>query len=215
MAKDVPFVSNTDDDLHCVQAAFMIILKYFMPDTKMDWDEWSDLTGFEKDKGTWPIAGLAWFHEQGFGVKHIESFDFGALASRGENYLKERYPGEIGEWAIEHTNIAAEQARARRLTTVDIFEKREPTLHDIKAAIDEGYLVRAHVNAKRLNNEEGYFGHSVVVFDYDNYHVKLHDPGLPAMPNRTVSFKDFEAAWHNPDDGSAEMSAIRKERTSE
>lgn len=209
MSKTIPFVANTDDDLHCLQAAFMSILRYFNPDANMDWDEWSRLTGFEKGKGTWPIAGLVWFHQQGFDVQHIESFDFNAFSAHGETYLRQRYPGETGEWAIEHTNIPAEQKRAQELSKLGIFENREPTLQDIKIAIDEGYLVRVHVNSRQLNNEAGYFGHAVVVFDYDNLGVTLHDPGLPAIPNRKVLFEDFERAWHNPDDGSAELSAIR------
>jgi hypothetical protein len=209
MTKEVPFISNTPDDLHCLQAAFMIILKYFKPDSNIEWGEWSKITGFEKDKGTWAIAGLAWFRDQGFDVKHIETFDFEAFISQGESYLKQRFPGETGDWAIKHTNIQAEQLRAKRLIGLDVFDNREPTINDIKRYIDEGYLIRAHVNSRQLNNKPGYFGHAVVVFEYDDEGLTLHDPGLPALPNRKVLYADFEKAWFDPDDGTAEMDAIR------
>lgn len=32
MTYDVPFVPNTKDDLYCLQAAYMMIVKYYKPD---------------------------------------------------------------------------------------------------------------------------------------------------------------------------------------
>jgi hypothetical protein len=209
MKRNVPFISNTEDDLHCLQAAFMIILKKFSPDLDMDWDEWSEITGFEEGKGTWPIAGLLWFIENGFNVKQVELFDYVAFIRDGAQYLLKHYGEEVGQWAIEHSNVPLEQKRAKLIIEKNAYENRQPTLDDIKEFIDQGYLIRAHVNAKKLNGKKGYFGHAVVVFDYDDEGFILHDPGLPPMPNRLVSFKDFEAAWADPDASAAELSAIK------
>ena len=208
MSKAVPFIPNSDD-LHCMQAAFMMILKYFKPEFEINWDEWSNLTGFEKDKGTWPIAGLVWFNEHGFEVKHIEDFNFEAFAKDGESYLKNRFPGEGGAWAIEHTNIAAEQARAKKLIKTNINENRNPSISDIKSYLDQGYLVRAHVNSRKLSGREGYFGHEVVVFGYDDSGFTVHDPGPPALRNRKIDFISFENAWIDAEDDAAEMDAIK------
>ncbi len=212
MTKVPPFVSNTKDDLHCLQAAFMIVLKNFEPDMQISWNKWSDITGFEPDKGTWPLAGLVWFKERGYDVRHIEQFDFKAFAEKGEEYLRERYVGESGEWAIEHTNLPAEQQRAAQFSGFNLFDNRNPTINDIKTFIDKGYLVRVHVNARSLNGKSGYFGHAVIVYNYDKDGVILHDPGLPPIPSRKVAYADFERAWFDPEDGSAEMSAIKLAR---
>lgn len=211
MTKAIPFISNTKDELHCLQATFMMILKYFSPDTVIDWNEWSSITGFEEDKGTWPIAGLVWFKEHGYTVKHVEAFDFEQFVKRGEAYLQEKYPGEEGAYVLAHTNIKAEQQRTRQLLDKDICENRTPTLEDIKNYLDLGYLVRVHVNSRKLNGKPGYYGHAVVVFAYDKEGFTLHDPGPPAMPNRKLSFSKFKEAWADPNASAAEMSAIRLE----
>lgn len=112
MKLDITFVANDPDDLHCLQAAFMMIAKYFRPDFNIGWDEWSKLTGFEEDKGTWQTAALLWFYENGFEVKHITVFDFDKFARLGGDYLIEISGEEVGQWQIEHSNILLEQQKA-------------------------------------------------------------------------------------------------------
>ena len=154
MATNVPFIENSDDELHCLQASYMIILKYFKPQFTIKWGEWSKVTGFEQNKGTWPIAGLIWFKKHGFIVKHIELFDIDSFSKDGEAYMRKRYPSDLAEWGIAHTNIPAEEQRARELQQYDICENHIPNIEDIKQYIDEGYLVRVHVNSRKLNSED-------------------------------------------------------------
>ena len=66
----VPFVSNTADDTHCLQSAYMSIAKYFDPNFSIPMDEWSELTGYEEGLGTWANAGLVWFKKHGYDVLH-------------------------------------------------------------------------------------------------------------------------------------------------
>lgn len=207
--KKVPFVSNTSDDLHCLPASYMSIAKYFDPDFSITMDEWSVVTGFEKDKGTWANAGLGWFQQNGYDVKHITLFDYQAFVSHPERYLIEFNGEEVGGWMIRHTNINAEVARVKQLLASNVIEKRIPTLSDITHLLDEGYLVRAAINSSKLSGRKGYVGHAVVVIGYDDEHIFLHDPGLPAIPNRKVTVADFEAAWSDPNDEMKEMDAVR------
>ena len=72
----VPFIENTKDDTHCLQAAYLMIAKFFDKNFDIDWEKWSELTGYEENKGTWAIAGLLWFNENGYDVLHISLFDY-------------------------------------------------------------------------------------------------------------------------------------------
>lgn len=209
MNYNVPFVPNTSDDLHCLQAAYWMILKYFRPDFHIDWDEFSALTGFEQRKGSWSTAGMLWFASKGFKVKYITRFDFEQFIKDGERYLGEYAGAEIGEWEVEHANIPEEVERAKILVTTTIWEKREPTVDDIKGYLNEGYLVECLVNSRRLNGREGYFGHSVVVKGYDAGHLIIHDPGPPSKQDWKIKLADFEAAWADPDPSFKEMSIIK------
>jgi len=203
---NVPFVSNTADDTHCLQAAYMIIAKHFDQTFSIDMGEWSELTGYEEDLGTWANAGLVWFKEHGYDVFHYELFDFEEFIKRPKGYLIEVHGKDAGIWGYNHTNVPVEIERMKKLIASGISERRRPTMDDIKRFIDDGYLVRVTVNCGTLNRDRKYVGHAVVVIDYDETHIHFHDPGLPPIPNRRVTFEEFEAAWS---DQEKELDAIR------
>jgi hypothetical protein len=209
MKYDVPFVSNTPDDLRCVPASYLTILKYFKPDTAMTMSRWSKLTGYEAGKGTWASKALLWFAAHGFDVKHFEQFDYEDFIKSGGDYLIRLAGPEVGQWQIDHSNIPLEQKRAQKLLAGGLIEYREPTINDIKHYLDEGYLVKLLINSRRLNNKPGYVGHSVTAVGYTDDSIIIHDPGLPPIPNRTVKFEDFEAAWAYPNVEAKELDAIR------
>jgi len=191
----VPFISNTSDDMHCLQAAYMSIAQHFDKNFSIPMQEWSELTGFEEGKGTWANAGLVWFKNHGYDVKHLELFDYEAFMKKPQEYMVEIYGEEAGQWGYEHTNIEAEIDRMKEMLAEDIVEQRNPSLDDIKTFLDNGYLARATVNSNKLNNLSGYVGHAVVIIGYDEEALYIHDPGLPAIADRKVLFADFEDAW--------------------
>ena len=209
MIYNVPFVQNTKDDLHCLQATYMMIVKYYKPDFVIDWDEWSKITGFEVGKGTWASAGVLWFNNNGFDVKHHEVFDYDEFFKTGGDYLIKKNGQDIGQWQIEHSNISLEQKRAKQMIDKGLLENREPTIKDIKTYLDGGYLLRASLNSRRLNGNEGYFGHAVTVIGYDDNSFTVHDPGSLPYPKRRILFDDFEAAWADPNKDAKELDAIK------
>jgi hypothetical protein len=204
----VPFIPNTPDDTHCMQAAYMSIAKHFDPAFNIEMKEWSRLTGYEKELGTWANAALVWFKEHGYEVIHIEEFDYAEFIKRPKEYMVEVNGEQAGMWGYEHTNVLAEVPRMQRMLELDIVEQRLPTLQDIRNFLDQGYLVRVTINSDRLNGRaDDYTGHAVVITDCDDARIQLHDPGLPGTPNRVVTISEFEKAWH---DQSPELDAIRK-----
>ena len=209
MKYEVPFVANTSDDLHCLQAAYMMITKFFQKDFDICMDEWSQLTGFETDKGTWANAGLLWFMDNGYDVSHISLFDYKSFVNSPEDYLVKLTGEKVGAWQIAHTNIPAEVSRVKKLLESGVIERREPTIEDIKNLLDDGYLVRVMVNSSRLNGTDGYFGHAVPIIGYDEENIIFHDPGLPPLENRRISINDFEKAWADPNPESKELDAIK------
>lgn len=208
MKREVPFVPNEPDDQHCMQASYMMIAKYFEPDFAIPMDEWSKITAF--DKSTWASAGLLWFQGQGYVVKHITLFDYQRFVEKGEDYLVALNGPEVAAWQIAHSNIQAEQERASKLLASGLIEQREPLQKDIKNYLESGYLVRIMINYCKLAGKARYIGHAVVIFDYDEQGVFMHDPGLPPKANRHVSWVDLEAAWADPNAESKELDAIKR-----
>ena len=65
------------------------------------------------------------------------------------------------------------------------------------------------MNANALDDEEGYTGHFIVIFEYDKKGFLLHDPGLPPRPNRKVSYENFTKAWQYPTEESSNLHAFK------
>ena len=208
MKYEVPFISNTAEDKQCLQAAYGMIRNYFEPDLEMSWDEWSAITGYLPGKGTWSMAGLLWFKERGYSVIHIADFDYAALATEGEKYLIKLHGEELAQWEINNMDMATERTRATLFQASNISINRKPKFSDIKAYLDKGYLVKCQVNLNALNEIPGYTGHAVVVTGYTSSGLIIHDPGLPARPDRYVGSERFIEAWINPETQSAKMDAI-------
>ncbi len=206
----VPFISNTPDNIHCLPVSFMMIIRAFDPSFATPLSEWAGIVGFEEGKGTWANASLVWLKEHGYDVKHITRFDYHAFSLNPEEYLLHAAGEEVGRWQIKHTNIPAEVERVKKLLEAEtIIQKRIPDQGDIRRYLDEGYLLRACVNLSRLNGKDGYIGHAVVITNYSEDGVYIHDPGLPPVENRFVSWDDFEAVWADPNDDAKELDAVR------
>lgn len=209
---DIPFTGNSPDDMHCLQASYLMIRHFFEPEAEViPWDAWASLTGFVPGKGTWSNAGLMWFMEHGYDVTHISTFDYAQFALDGLDYLIEALGEHVGKWEAEFiVDPAAEQSRALQFLKTGAWIKREPTIEDIYSYLNDGYLIKCQLNMKTLNGEPGYLGHAVVVKGYTSTGLILHDPGLPPQPNRHVTVARFLEAWTNPATGTRKLDAIRK-----
>lgn len=206
---NVPFYPNTDDDLHCFQAALRMVLKYFLPDREFTWEELDKLTAKVEGLGTWPMAGLLWMRNEGFEIKNIEPFDYGQFIREPEQYLLDIYGKEVGKWQIEYSELGQEVEFAKRFVQEIEHEIRIPELKEIRLFLDGGYLVMCNVNSIRLNNEKGYAGHFVIVKGHRDNTFILHDPGLPPVENRECDLETFEQAWAYPDEKAKNIMAFK------
>lgn len=209
---EVPFVGNSADDKHCLQASYMMIRTYFEPLAEdIPGETWDELTGYVSGKGTWSMAGLMWFKENGYDAVHVGAFDYSRLVVDGADYLTEAFGDEAGRWLIAHAiDLPAERTRALKFLGTGIWQRRVPTIKDVFEYLDKGYLVNCSVNLCALDGRPGYLGHAVVVKGYSDTHVILHDPGLPPRPNRHVPIDVFLDAWANPLRKTEMLDAIRR-----
>lgn len=194
---DVPFVANTDDDLHCYSASLAMILGYFVPDATVGIDVGTRISEKPDDKAVWPLHAPLWLQRHGFDVSVVFDFDYRAVADTGLDYVRGRYGDEVADYQAEHSVVPTADVVNAFLDEVS-FEKRIPELEEVTNALDGGALVAVTVNSSLLKGEEGYMNHSVVVKGYTAEGVILHNPGLPPEPQQHVGFDDFVAAWSHP-----------------
>lgn len=203
-----PFFSNTPDNTHCYQAVLKMLLKQYFPNEDYSWQELEKISAKVEGLWTWPTAGLLWLAEKGLSVKSIGLFDYLAFAKQGEQYLLDFYGKTVGQSQIDHSDIPQEQAIAEAYVQKAVRETRQAEISDIAVALSTGALVICNVNQKALNDEEGYSGHFVLIYNHDGDSLFLQDPGLPAYAERKVSFAQFTKAWGYPTEKSQGMVSV-------
>jgi len=209
MHESVPFYSNTPDDTHCFQAGTKMVAKYFWPQEDYSWEQLEKITAKIDGLWTWPTAGLLWLQSKGAEIKIVEMFDYPTFVEEGKEYLLSYYGSEVGSAQIQHSDIPHEVSLVKQALPKLQIEQRIPTFRDIRALLDEGFLVCCNVNSMALNGKLGYVGHFVVIFSYTDNSFTLHDPGLPAQESREVSFEQFEKAWAYPEEKAKGLMAMK------
>lgn len=207
--KQVPFYPNTSDDTHCYQAALKMVLKYFLPNKDFSWEELEKLTAKVEGLWTWPTQGLINLHKMGFEIVDIDDFDIEEFIRDSKDYLIRKYGREVGEAQIKYSDLEQERRIYKEYLKLNLHQQRTPTIEDLKKLIDAGYLAICNVNSYALNNETGYAGHFVVIYDYDGENLYLHDPGSPPMEARKVPYGAFMKAWEYPDETATNIQAFR------
>lgn len=198
MHYNVPFYSNTPDSFHCFQAALRMIIAYYLPDKEYTWDELDEVTGHTSDY-TWPMVGLIYCAGLGLSVDTIESFDYERFSQEGYTYLLEEFGQEYADIQKKYSDLEQEMSNARDFLTTINVERRIPTERDIIESLTDGKLVMCNINARVLQEREGYTGHFVVVTGVTSDGLWLHDPGLPPLQDRFCSWSLFDKAWSYPD----------------
>lgn len=184
-----------------------MILGFFQPEKKYSLEEIEQITGKQPEKATWGMHWSIWFANHGYDVKHYTSFDYKAFQKLGVKYIEDAYGVEVAKWQADNSDLKeAQEQTSEFLERIDVII-RHPTITDIHEAMNNGYLVKASVNQKLLNGEDGYIGHSVVVTGIDNENVWFHDPGLPAFKNKKILMNKFQDAM---DSFGGEIDIIKK-----
>lgn len=210
MIRAVPFYPNTDDDNHCYEASLRMVLKYFLPEKEYTWAELDQLTGKRPGYWTWPTQALLSLKDMGFDVLKLDLFDYEQFIERGNQYLIEIYGKEGGQAQIDYSDIGHEIEVAKKYITSGIHKIDVPTLTDVKRLLDEGYLLILNVNARAFNGLDGYLGHFIVVYGYDDSSIHYHDPGLPPMEAQQRPFAEFLAGWEAGYPDAKNLQAIAK-----
>lgn len=206
---NVPFYSNTSDNTHCFQAALKMVIKYFQPNIELSWEELEKITGKKEKLWTWPLAAMIWMKNQGYRVIDIEMFDYKEFVKDKEAYLLRFYGDEAGNEQVKHSDITQEVKYAKQLLETGLVTKDIPTTQTLKDLLKEKYLMICLVNSQKLNSKEGYVGHFVVIKGVEKDQLFIHDPGLPPLKNRKISFQDFEKAWSVPNENAKNVLAFK------
>lgn len=205
----VPFYANTSDDTHCVQAAFRIMLKHFLPNREFTYEELDKLTQKAVNKGTWWPPGLINLVKMGLKAQVVEPFDYSKFLQEGKQYALDHFGRQIGQYYLDHSNLLEIKNSIPEFLRLADFKCRPATMKDIDELLADGWLVGLEINARRLYNQTGFVAHMVVIFDRQNDKYFMHDPGLPPRPNLEIGASQLKEIWLGDDPKIAALLAIK------
>lgn len=167
-------------------AAYRSIFDYFL-DEKYSLEKMDEFIGYKDGRAAWTLAPLTKMAGMGFDIRMIEPFDYKEYALQGKAYLRTLFPKEKTDWLLEHSNVLDIQPFIPEFLVTVHWENKRATLHDIDTMLDDGRLIFITLNARKLNDQNGYVDHAVLLLDQIDDTYILHDPGLPPKPYREVS----------------------------
>lgn len=196
-----PFVANTDDDTHCLQAALKMVLGYHLPNEQYTLEELDSITGHDPELWTYPYRMYTWLTTRGFTVQHIEDFDVMRFAQEGEAFLQEYWDPEVYALQKEYSDFTQAQHDAQAaLTTGSVtFDDSSGTLRVARDHFNQGASVLVRVNPYTLRNEDGNGSHVVVIVAISDNTITLHDPGLPPQEGLEISHGHMQRAMFGDD----------------
>lgn len=194
MSKQVPFVSNTEDNMHCVNAVFRMLYKHFFHQD-ISWEELDKLTKAIPGKATWTFIGEMELAKKGLYVLNIEPVDYEKLYKEGVKYLSKVVGPQNAQYYFEKSNIESAIPFIPEYLKYVNHETRRSSVEEIIQLLKKGFLIGVEINSKILNKEPGFSLHFVLLYNFDGENIILHDPGLPPKKGRKVSLEEFKKCF--------------------
>lgn len=207
-----PFYENFDGT-HCYQCSLRGVLENFEPEKKWSWEELDKFCNKIEGKWTWPQRSFINLIARGYDIKVISDWDNQEFINVGyEKYLTQRLGEEAAQKQIENADMPEVYADVKDLLKNNKFSPvfKIPTFEDVYDLLRNGYLVMSSLNSAKLDKEEGYSSHIVVVYGADDEYVYFHDSGLPAVPERKELIADFVMASCSPNQNQWLMIGVKK-----
>jgi hypothetical protein len=198
------FFSNTADDAHCLHASVKMALASASPSRNFSFPELFALSGNSGQALTWPLRTAATLASSGYKIAYIDPLDLQSFIHDPVQTMTEVYGSEVAEAQVRGSDIeqVVDDARLLLSRNASMLSFRVPAIDDLISLIQAGYYCICNVNAKALDDREGYAGHFVLLYDWysNEREFVVHNPGLPAQEEMQISEQRFLAAWSYPTD---------------
>ncbi len=193
---DIPYVGNSGQA--CALACYTMVAKYFFPE--VTFEEIGEVSRWKQGYAVWEMPFWNWIMERGVSVTDYDVIDYQAWAEQGLSGLKSSVPEKEFIYYETHThNLDSYTADIQAAVQNPHFtqHKRNPTWDDLLFQYNNGAVCAAVLDARTLDNAEGFDLHQVVVLDITDNEITFHDPRGDGKerPRRTETHEHFKRAW--------------------
>jgi len=187
----IPFFSNSDDNLHCLQACVKSVLNFYFPLKKFS-NEDIDLHTLQEGGWSWFPPTVIWLHNLGLKVHFYSEFDYKKFSDDPESHLKEawshnRYNLELINGSLK--NLAKIQKSAHEMLEANLWTKKSLSTEEIVLELKQtnklviGKTFHHWLNGEYVDTHPHYI---LILKEYSPGKWAIHDPGLPPIKNRKV-----------------------------
>lgn len=190
----IPFIKNRGCE--CGQACAAMIIKYFRPEIKIDFEKFNKIVHHINKKATFPLQNAILLNHYGIKTKCFSSDDV-PTTKENPDIFKKWYGDEYKE-LIKNVDIDSYNWMAEEGKRLNLFKKRETSFDEIIGLFKKGYLVAFLIDWNTLVGNNGpYQGHFIILSGIrDNDTLLIHDPDN----GRYIEYskKDLEKAYRHP-----------------
>lgn len=175
---DPPFYGNFDGT-HCLQCCLRSALEQLEPWTDWSWPTVDDFSGKIAGKFSWTFKPFVESTKLGLSVIVKSEIDPAKFALYPERYLWDFYGPDGAPAQIDNSDLKHESFYARRIfnSAYASWTVTRTSKLDILELISSGYLIIIQVNPYKLDDEPGYGGHFILIFNTDGEMAYFHDSG--------------------------------------
>jgi hypothetical protein len=188
--KNIPFVANHKDNMHCAMAVFRMVNQYYFSQD-LTWQQIDKIAHTQKGKGSWTFPMELYLAKKGLQILNIEPVDYELLSVKGPEYIKQVEGNKVGEYYLNKTNLRSVIKYIPDYLIHVNHETRRASVKEVVGYLRKGYLITVEVDSARLFKYEGYELHLILLYGLKGKSILANDPGLPPVPHRIMTLSEF------------------------
>jgi hypothetical protein len=173
--------------------------------------ELEEVCGFTPGQEVWEFQWMLHVAGLGLDVCSVEDFDPELfIRDPYTELLRQTQSKKVVDRIFEVSDVSAQVQLAQRCLAHPhvSFRRAIPSVSDLRDAIEGDAVALVNVNARVLNQREGYAGHVIFVHASTATGFVIEDPGPPPHEGAVVPDEQFIEAWTSPTPGMANFVRI-------
>lgn len=191
---EIPYVGAPKNA--CALACYTMVAKYFFPGTTFK--QIAKASDWEPGYIVWAFKFWKWILDRGIRVTDYDLVSLQAWANEGMEGLQKSVSKKEFEFYKKGTkDLEAFSDDIRKIMKHKNFryKRQKPKFSDLRSAFKSGAVCEVVLDARTLDDREGFSLHRVVIVDVNSDTVTFHDPRKIPRPARRESLDLFKRAW--------------------
>jgi hypothetical protein len=201
--KQVPYEGNRGSS--CALSCYTMAARYLWPDKDITFEQFAKLSDYHNGYAVWGFAVWKWMVEQGARIVDYDIIDCEAWARDGLKGLENSISPKHFKY---YTNLTFDIDKDTKNLQAIFgqsgfnFIKKKITWGDVEREFRKPGICDLTINARIIDDREGFSLHRIILLDITDKEVVFHDPNNDfGGANRHEPLEKFKKAFANVPDG--------------